>query len=325
VIEIRMAAGDLTRLRFGYSPLVEVIDSLNVLHARHVHPVHRRWADETRQRLSGIDTALLAAITPPRRIALTPPFEISAVTSVQHQLRLLAEWPPEQLRAELETVWRGQPMPPAARDLICDGPAGARRLAAALIPYWDAAIAPYWDRIRAVLEADIAYRARQAVIGGISVAINDLHPQLRMNQSVLQLSRPASGTYEMTGNGLLLMPSVFGGQYLSADLCSQATPYIAYSPRGIGTVWERGSGDLVSEDPVSAVIGKGRAAILRRTGAPATTTDLAAELKLSGATVSVHLSALRRCGLLISWRSGRQVFYQRTTLGTSIIAATERG
>jgi len=178
-----MAAGDLSRLRFGYSPLVEVIDSLNVLHSPTVHPLHRAWASDTRKRLRGLDTMLLQAIAPPGRIGLTPPLRPGAGASVRDQLRLVADWPPDRLAADLEAVWRGQPMPAAAREVIRGGPAGARRVAAALATYWDAAIAPHWDQMRGVLEADIAYRARQAALGGIGAAVNDLHPQLRLHQS----------------------------------------------------------------------------------------------------------------------------------------------
>jgi DNA-binding transcriptional ArsR family regulator len=266
VIELRMAADDFTRLRLGYSPLAEAIDSLSILQTGRVHPLHRRWANDTRHRLRGLDTTLLWAITPPRPVALTPPLDLSTAASIPRQLRLIADWPPDQLRAQLGTVWRGLPMPAAAQDVISDGPAGARRLAAAL-------------------------------------------------------AKPASRTYDVTGKGLLLMPSIFGGMNLSYDLAGPGMPLIAYSPRGLGVVWETNGASADSDDPVSALMGKGRTAILRSTRLPATTTDLARELQLSGATVSVHLSTLKRCGMVTSWRCGRRVFYQRTPLASSILAA----
>ena len=97
-------------------------------------------------------------------------------------------------------------------------------------------------------------------------------------------------------------------------------PAIAYSPRGLGDVWN-GTTSPADQDPVSALIGKGRTAILHSTALPKTTTDLARELHVSGATVSAHLATLRRCGMVTSWRSGQRVFYQRTTLAASILAA----
>lgn len=323
VIELQMAADDLTRLRFAYSPLAEAIRSLNVLHSGHVQPWHRRWADDTRQRLRGLDTTLLQAIAPPGKILPTPPLDLIAAASVQHQLELVANWPPGHLRAELESVWRGRPMATAAREVIADGPAGARRIAAALATYWDIAIAPHWDRMRAALEADIAYRARHAALGGITTMVNDLHPQLRLDQSTIHLARTfntCNGTLEASGKGVLLMPSIFTGPDINFDPAALGMPSIAYSPRGLGAIWHNGT-STADEDPVSAVMGKGRTAILRNTELPRTTTELAGELHLSGATISVHLTTLRRCGMVTSWRSGQRVYYQRTPLAASILTA----
>jgi DNA-binding transcriptional ArsR family regulator len=323
VLELQMAVDDFTRLRFGYSPLAEAIDSLNVLHSGRVHPLHGRWADDTRERLRGLDTTLLQAIAPPGAVVPTPPLDLNATASVQHQLNLVAAWPPQRLRAELEAVWCGRPMATAAREVICDGPAGGRRVAAALAAYWDTAIAPHWDRMRSVLEADIAYRARHAALRGISAMMNDLHPQLRLDHSSIRLAKTfktCNGTLEASGIGVLLIPSIFGGPEIRFDAGTLGMPAISYRPRGLGTVWEDGT-SAAPWDPVSALMGKGRTAILRSTGLPRTTTDLARELHLSGATVSVHLSTLKRCGMVTSWRSGQRVFYQRTPLAASILAA----
>jgi DNA-binding transcriptional ArsR family regulator len=323
VIELQLAADDLTRLRFAYSPLAEAVGSLNVLHSGHVKPWHRRWADDARQRLRGLDTTLLQAIAPPGTIIPTPPLDLAAAPSVPHQLQLIASWPPGQLRAELEGVWRGRPMATAAREVITDGPAGARRVAAALAAYWNLAIAPHWDKMRAALEADIAYRARHAALGGITAMINDLHPQLRLDQSTIRLAKTFSlcnGTLEASGKGVLLMPSIFSGPDIHFDHTALGMPAISYSPRGLGAIWHTGV-STAGEDPVSALMGKGRTAILRSTGLPRTTTDLARELNLSGATISVHLTTLKRCGMVTCWRAGQRVFYQRTPLAASILTA----
>lgn len=323
VIELQMATDDFTRLQFRYSPLAEAIASLNVLQSGQAQPLHRRWADDTRQRLRYLDTALLHAIAPPGNAVIMPPLDLTTTASVQHQLRLAAQWPPGQLRAELEGAWCGRPMAPAAREVISDGPAGARRVAAALAAYWNTVIAPHWNRMRALLEADIAHRARHAALGGLSAMMNDLHPQLRLDQSAIRLNktfRTINQTLEVGGKGVLLMPSIFGGPDILFDPASLGMPTIAYSPRGLGDVWDD-STSPVGRDPVSALIGKGRTAILRSTGLPKTTTDLARELHVSGATVSAHLATLKRCGMVTSWRSGQRVFYQRTTLAASILAA----
>jgi DNA-binding transcriptional ArsR family regulator len=323
VFELQMAPDDFTRIQFGYSPLAEAIGSLHMLHSGHAYPVHHRWADDARHRLRQLDTELLWAIAPPSNAVITPPLDLNAAASVEHQLQLVAQWPPDQLRAELEIVWSGRPMASAARKVIADGPVGAGRVAAALAAYWDTVIAPRWNHIRAVLEGDIAHRARYAALGGLSTMLNGLHPQLRLDQSTIRLAKtfcPANQTLAVNGKGVLLMPSIFRGPDICFDPATLRMPAITYSPRGLGAIWDKASG-ATGRDPVSALIGQSRAAILRSTGLPKTTTDLAHELHVSGATVSVHLATLKSCGMVTSWRSGQRVFYQRTPLAASILVA----
>ncbi len=319
--ELRMAPGDFTQLRFAYSPLEEAISSLHMLHSGQVHPLHRRWAETAREQLRDLDTTLLRAIVSPQRVVLTPPLDLTGANTIDRQLRLLADWPPSLLRAELEGVWHGLPMPAAARQVIADGPAGARRVAMALGAYWNAVIAPHWDQIRAVLDAEIAYRARQVTLGGVSAMLNDLHPQLQLRQSVICINQTCNRDYDLEGKGLLLIPSVFAGSHLMFDPGSLGLPNMVYRPRGLGTVWENNDTTLAAGDPLSALIGHARTAILRNAELPRTTTGLARELSLSGATISAHLSILKRCGMVTSWRSGRRVLYQRTPLASSILSA----
>ncbi len=154
-----------------------------MLHSGQVHPLYRGWAEFARERLRTLDTTLLQAIAPPRRT----------------QLKLVASWPPELLRAELEGVWQGLPMPDAARQLIADGPAGARRVAAALAVYGEAVMAPDWEHMRAVIDAEIAYRARQLVLGGISAMLNDLHPRLQLDHATIRLNKTGQQNYGRLG------------------------------------------------------------------------------------------------------------------------------
>lgn len=321
MIELRMAPGDLTQLRFAYSPLAEAVNSLYMLHSGQENALSRRWADTARERLRGLDTTLLRAIVPPGRSILTPPLDLNRANTIGHQLQLLAEWPPSLLRAELEGVWRGRPMPAAARQVIADGPAGNRRVAMALGTYWDIVLAPHWDQMRAVLDADIAYRAQQLTLGGISALMKDLHPKIGFHESTIRLSKNGHPNYDLDGNGLLLTPCVFAGSHIMFDPGSLGLPTIHYGPRGLGTVWSSNGVTSSPGDPLTALIGHSRTAILRSAELPRTTTDLGRELGLSGASISVHLSILKRCGMVTSWRSGRRVLYQRTPLASSILSA----
>src|SRR5579859_6942081 len=317
MIELRMTFTDFTQLRFAYSPLSEAIYSLRMLHAGQVHLPYRRWAQTARERLRHLDTTLLRAIAPADGAILSPPVDLTATNTVQRQLQLLARWPPGLMRAELESIWHGRPMPEAARQVIADGPPGNRRVARALGVYWDTVLAPDWDQMRAVLDADIAYRAQQATLGGIAAMLKDVHPGLQLHESTIRLHKNGHRQYDLDGKGVLLIPSVFADSHLLFDPGSRSLPTIDYAPRSLGTVWDSSS-PPAAQDPVTALIGASRTAILRNAELPRTTTELARELGLSGASISVHLSILKGSGMVTSWRSGRRVLYQRTPLAASI-------
>jgi DNA-binding transcriptional ArsR family regulator len=117
---------------------------------------------------------------------------------------------------------------------------------------------------------------------------------------------------------VLLVPCVFAWPSLLVDADPRG-PTLIYSPRGVGQVWEGSARS--SAPPVADLLGRSRAALLVRLDLPLSTTQVARDLGLSAASVSEHLSVLRRSGLVTSRRSGRQVLYQRTALGTDLLGA----
>src|SRR6266545_4246933 len=160
MIRLRMSATDLERMRFAYSPLAEVAESLYMVNSGRIHRLHRAWFDMAHDGLRRVDMALLRAIVP--------------APTIEQQLKLVADCPADRLRADLEVVWHGD-LPPAAEQLVADGASGARHLPDALWQYWGVAIEPHWRQIRAVLDADIAYRAARLARGGIEALLSDLH------------------------------------------------------------------------------------------------------------------------------------------------------
>jgi len=101
-------------------------------------------------------------------------------------------------------------------------------------------------------------------------------------------------------------------------------PSLTYGARGVGTLWETDVREASDEEALGALLGRSRAAVLTAVGLPRSTTELAVELAQSPPAVSGHLSVLRRCGVVTSWRSGRRVLYQRTPLATSILTAASQ-
>lgn len=323
MIRLRLSPGDLERLRFAYSPLAEVAESLYVLLSGTIPNLHRAWYDKTRERLCRVDMDVLRAIVPTPRPHVASFLLAGAIepsTSIDAQLAMVAECPVQRLRGDLEVVWRGE-VPAATKRILDHG--GGQRIADALRQYWLIAIRPYWPQIRAVLDADVAYRASRLARGGIEALLADLHPELQLAEHAIQVQSNAQGAeHHLGGTGLVLVPCVFAWPHVMADIGAANSPSITYGPRGIGDLWPNVEAPVPEVDSLAALLGRSRAAILLHADLPKSTSDLAHELGQSMPAVSAHLAVLRRSGLVTRWRAGRRVLYQRNPLATSIVAAS---
>jgi Bacterial regulatory protein, arsR family len=114
---------------------------------------------------------------------------------------------------------------------------------------------------------------------------------------VLSIRDPAlpKAQIEVSGRGLVLMPTLFQ-RYPGTWLDPGQPPSLFYPARGRATVWERP--DPAVPQALTELLGASRARLLIRLAEPATTTQLAAEEKVTASAVSRHLSALRQNGLL---------------------------
>ena len=323
MIRLRLSPGDLERLRFAYSPLAEVAESLYVLHTGQVPMLHRGWFDQTRTRLRRVDTQLLRALVPAPRPHVASFLLCGArepSTSIEGQLAVVAQCSTARLRADLEAVWLGQ-IPADATRVLEHG--GGPRIADALHEYWRVAIKPFWLQIRAVLDADVAYRATRLARGGIEALLTDLHPELELAQHAITVQSSAAGSvHDLRGAGLVLVPCVFAWPHVMVDIDAGNPPSITYAPRGIGELWPQNLPGNRGEDALADLLGRTRAVVLRAVALPKSTSDLAAELDQSMPAISAQLAVLRRAGLVSSWRAGRRVLYQLTPLARSVLAAS---
>lgn len=322
MIQLRLNSAGLQHLRFAYSPLFEAAESLRMVRSGRVNELHRGWFEAARDAITRCDTDALQAVVPAHgRLARV--FYLGAedtTSTMDDQLRRLAQYPPDRLKADLDEVWRDALPPAPVARLVADGADGVKRLAEDLWHYWEAAIQPHWAQVRAVLDGDVAHRASRMAQGGISAMMSELHPALTMSQDTVVIKSPGYREYDLAGAGLLLIPSVFVWPWIVVEPGPAGPPRLIYGARGIGTLWQRdGSSD---EDALASLVGRTRAAMLDRLAQPHSTTDLARKLGQSAPTVSAHLSILRRCGMVTSWPAGRRVLYQRTPLASRLLLAS---
>jgi DNA-binding transcriptional ArsR family regulator len=325
MIQLRLNGADLQHLRFAYSPLLEAAESLYIVHAARISEPHRGWFRASREVIGRFDSEVLQAVVPARgRIARL--FFLGAedtATTMDEQLRQVAQYPPDWLKADLDEVWRDGRPPPAVARLVAEGAAGVDRLVEDLRRYWQAAIDPHWAQIRAVLDGDVAHRASRMAQAGISGMMAELHPALTMSQDTVVIKSPGYHEHDLAGAGLLLIPSVFVWPWIVVDPGPLRPPRLIYGARGIGTLWQQC--DSSDDDALANLVGRTRAAILSHLAQPHSTTDLARKLGQSAPSVSAHLAILRRCGMVDSWPAGRRVLYQRTPMASSLIIASDGG
>jgi DNA-binding transcriptional ArsR family regulator len=331
VIRLHFGSEDLGRVHFALSPMWETVTSVRTLAAAGGGlQMHRPWREWARGRLDGVDLELLTALirpagyipdflvpAPARRSASFPSAlaQVSAAdpAAVSWQLRHLASHP---------VAAAGPRRAERARLLhrLADVPGtGVGRVAAALDGYWRAAIAPHWPRLQALLRADIAWRLEELADSGVGALLRNLHPSVRYDGSTLRITKYYDGDANLSGRGLLLVPCAFAWPDVIVRTAEPHVPTVSYSPRAIGTLWEPPAAPDGSA--LAGILGRTRAALLGQLDLPMSTTQLATALALSAPTLSAHLHALRRAGIVSSRRDGRAVLYARTPLGDYLLTS----
>ncbi|WP_329067317.1 ArsR/SmtB family transcription factor [Amycolatopsis sp. NBC_01480] len=321
---VELGVAELAETRFAVSPLSETIAALQQLGGQDRRALHLRWfrwaSDELAARPLDLPrTWPLITGDRPRWPNFLVPAPAGAGTSLDEDLAALRRTTARQVRASLQRVF-GDDLPPAAAELAAHPAAGLRAIAAELRTAHDRLIAPHWPRIRAVLDADVAYRARQLAAGGAARLFADLHPDLHWADGRLTLDgerRRAEKVVNRGPGGLVLMPVALGSAYvlIKGNTTTQTT--VRYPARGVGALWTAGTRPPSSA--VTQLLGPMRAGLLEALRSPATTTDLARVFAVTPSAVSQHLRVLRETGLVVRERSGRGVLYLTTPLGEALL------
>jgi hypothetical protein len=323
MIEIVLAHSDLARVRFAHSPVNELVASLRVLQDPGRQLMYGRWLAAVRPRLDGLGLDLLAALAPTGRylpaFLFPPPTQPWGVLA--DELEQIAASPPAMVRAELDKVCEGRPLPAVLEPLYHDPVGQLPDVVEELERYWQAAVEPVWQRLRGLCTADLAYRMEQFADGGQARVLANLHPDLSFTDDLLRIDKPhhCSHRFDLAGTGIVLVPCAFTWPTLSVDCCGVDQPVLIYPPRGVAELWEDTGAD--QPDPLSALVGRTRAVLLASLDLPRTTTQLAEQLGLSPAAVSQHLKILSNAALVSAQRRGRMVLYQRTPAATTLLAA----
>jgi len=331
-VQISLDHEDLANTRFAFSPLWESVASYWALHEPSLHALHLPWIREAAPRFEALATPLLNALLQRRRTYpdfLTPP-PLTPLPDHEAELDRVATTPGEAVREGLLDAYRDfDPDDPGVLAPFVDDPDSAvRALADELDRYFRALLNPSWSRMRALLEADVAHRARTQVLEGPAALFAGLSPRLSWDGTILSMSppsEPAMGTCPLQsvvmtpgGQGLLLIPSIFTKSFVVTTGAS-ARAAIQYRARGVHQLWHPELPEAT--DGLEHLLGTSRARLLKHLAAPATPGELAHRLQVTPSAVSQQLGWLRDAGLVLTIRRGRHRSYELSHVGHTVLTA----
>ncbi|MDX3239234.1 DUF5937 family protein [Streptomyces sp. ME03-5709C] len=317
---MRFTPDDLVRCRFAISPLWETEGAVRTLKEPALQAYHVPWLRRTREAARALDLTPLWLLMSRRYTPdfLCPP-PLGPSASIEDELARVRATDPEVARQEIARSLAnttGAADTPHGRAMLADPARAVRDLTDLYEQVWHTLVAPYWPRLRAVLEADVAFRARRLAEGGLTGLFADIHSSLSWADGTLTLHRPGEHDRDLGGDGLVLAPSVFVWPDIAAGFDPPWQGTVVYPARGIGGLWQA---PQAASEALVRLLGANRAALLGGLGEPASTTALAHRHGLALSSVSAHLAVLRDAGLLTSRRYGHQVLYERTPLGGALV------
>ncbi|MEU8030270.1 DUF5937 family protein [Streptomyces sp. NPDC049099] len=314
---------DFLRCRFAISPLWETQEAVRTLNRPDRHAYQAPWLRRIRDAAAGLDLAPLWLLMPRRGHSPdwlgAPP--IGPAATFEEEIAAVRASDPEAARedtAQSLACTPGALRSPRGRAWLADPARMIQELADAVEAAWRALIAPHWPRLRALLEADVAFHSRRLAEVGLGTLLPELDGRLSWDGRTLTLALHTEHTRDLDGRGLVLMPSVFSWPDVITGFEPPWQPTLVYPARGIAGLWtEPGAG---TPEALVRLLGRNRAAVLSALDESATTSALAHRLRLAPSSVSSHLTVLRDAGLLTARRYGHQVLYERTPLGMALTA-----
>jgi DNA-binding transcriptional ArsR family regulator len=320
-LTLDLTVSDLAGSRFAISPVAETISGLQQLGGLWRQEINLRWlrwaSDELAARPLHLPRAWPLIVN---NRSHWPEFLIPAPagpgTTIADDLAAMRRTTARQVRASLQRVFDDD-LPDGAAELAAHPAAGLRAIATELHEAYTRLIAPHWPRIRAVLDADIAYRAQQLAAGGTQRLFANLHPDLHWHDGRLTVDWHIDRVITPAPGGLVLVPVVLGPPDIMIRGKTSTGTTVRYPARGVGALWTAGT--RPASGSAVRLLGRPRAELLEALRSPATTTDLARALNVSPSAVSQHLNVLRGSGLVARERTGRRVLYLTTELGLALL------
>lgn len=288
---------------------------LKITAASGKHPVFGDPGALARASLAHRDVALLVDLLPqggdtylPDLLTPQPGAGTRRRDLIEEQIARIEATTQEDLESQVFTytqVHWSRPLSAATRRIAESGRM-QRRLANGLARFWRVALSDGWPELGSIVDQDISHRAKSVVGHGVGRTLGELHPDIGWAGDAVTLAKPWDGELDIAGRELVLVPSVLSWPDVIVQVDVPGEVVVYYPARRIGTGRDHKPG------AIAQVVGFARAALLADLETPRSTAELAGRTGYTAGTVSYHLSALHRAGLVSKVRDGRYVLYQRT-------------
>jgi DNA-binding transcriptional ArsR family regulator len=280
------------------------------------HPVFGDPGALARAALAHRDVALLVDLLPqggdtylPDLLTPQPGADTRRGDLIEEQIARIEATAQEDLESQVvaytQIHW-SKPLSAATRQLAESGRM-QRRLANGLAQFWRVALSDGWPELNSIVDQDIAHRAKSVIGHGVGRALGELHPDIDWVGDAITLAKPWDGEIDIADQELVLVPGVLSWPDVIVQVDVPGEVVLYYPANRIGT------GRAHKPGTIAQVVGSARAALLADLETARSTAELAARIGYTAGTVSYHLSALHRAGLVSKARDGRYVLYQRTS------------
>ncbi len=327
MIRIHLTPTDLAEMRFAYSPLVELVTSHRLFSSPpEKQALYRSWVQEAKQALYDVDLPYLSALCGQK--SYTPDFltptPMTIQLSFEKELEHLLSMSNEIVRDNVQSLVSKSEDSEILHNFVAYPRESLERVAEELRLYWQRTLMHHWSRMKAVLEGDILYRARQQAVHGVEALFKSLHSYMEYRDGVLQVNikpRDISLELRLRGEGIQLVPTIFTSSKILWQITPEWHPMMIYGARGAG-LWRQET--LEPDESLEKALGAGRARVLEVLATPSNTGELARKLHITAGAVSQHLSRLNQAGLVEPHRNGKRVYYHLTNRGEQLLNLFER-
>ncbi|MFD9004162.1 MarR family transcriptional regulator [Streptomyces sp. NPDC059582] len=320
---IHFTVQDLARTRVAEAPmpLHELELAARALQSRSQPARLDAWRNRARTQLSA-QARMALALMP--SVGSSPDFlSPTKAGTIEELLDQIRATPPERIRSDVREAALHHPSLPAWASRLSDDPSLLAELCTGLRHLHACLLAPHWAQFTEYLAVDQTLRLQHLLTGGVEQLLTQANPRwMRWNPPVLEI-RMANGAERdlyLEGQGLLLIPSMFGTRAIVTECQTVSVSYpAAQNPHEL-TPLAATPGQTRSPG-VSTLLGRTRTAVLTTIAEHqgCSTKELAARAGIAAASASEHATILREAGLVRSLRHRNSVRHSPTPLGLALL------